>query len=838
MGKSTFYNGETYVDTMNKNATMEFINATHKKYKTNCKEHFGKNIKGIFTDEPHRGAIMCGFGIYNANPGFLTPYTDDLFKKYIEMYNEDLIELLPELFLWKDGQKISPIKWKYVELLQTLFIENFMIPIQKWCQENDIIYTGHLLHEDSLTAQTCMLGSVIRTYEYFDYPGVDVLTENNKCYWIVKQAQSVVRQLGKKNLVSELYGVTGWQFDFEGHKAVGDWQALFGVDFRCHHLSWYSMAGESKRDYPASISHQSAWFQEYKYIEDYFSRINVFMSDGISECDVLIVNPIESLWAQIYANWSEGLQTKDSDILEIEKIYRETFLQLVGECIDFDYGDEDFIKKMASIEIENYVTYLRIGNCRYRKVVITGMRTIRSSTVNLLKDFVSQGGTVIISGFAPDYVDAVKSDAVNQIGAAYAEPSQLANMLTESRFVTITYKNDNSPKEIFAQVCKRENDYIIMLLNTNREKEYKNVKVSFAACGYCENWNPRNGEISLICYGDSFVTDFLACEEKLIVLTQKNNRRKPFVNAKETRQKLLVNGPFKYSLTEPNVCVLDFVDYKINNEKWVLNQEILKADQQIRSSLNMPVRSNVMHQPWFELDKKHQEFCDLTISYSFDILIMPKSLKIAIESPEEFNILINEKSALRATDYRWVDKCFCVFDVDVSVLKYGKNNVTIAWKFRSDINLEAIYLLGDFGVDLAGINKTLVELPSLLSVGDISKQGLPFYGAGIKYYLDVPNNVNSIGVDNFEAALIKVMQKEKTEIIAMQPYIASLEKGETVLEYILTRRNTFGPLHADTKGVDWIGPDQFITTGDAFFGDKHILLPQGMTSQPYYFTIH
>lgn len=40
-----------------------------------------------------------------------------------------------------------------------------------------------------------------------------------------KQAQSVVHQYGREGMLSELYGVTGWEFDFRGHKLAGDWQA-------------------------------------------------------------------------------------------------------------------------------------------------------------------------------------------------------------------------------------------------------------------------------------------------------------------------------------------------------------------------------------------------------------------------------------------------------------------------------------------------------------------------------------------------------------------------------------------------------------------------------------
>ncbi len=67
-----------------------------------------------------------------------------------------------------------------------------------------------------------------------------------------KQAQSAAHQFGYPGVLSELYGVTNWDFDFRGHKLQGDWQAALGVTVRVPHLSWVSMGGEAKRDYPAS----------------------------------------------------------------------------------------------------------------------------------------------------------------------------------------------------------------------------------------------------------------------------------------------------------------------------------------------------------------------------------------------------------------------------------------------------------------------------------------------------------------------------------------------------------------------------------------------------------
>jgi hypothetical protein len=101
--------------------------------------------------------------------------------------------------------------------------------------------------EESLWSQATALGEVMRSFRAFDLPGIDMLCDWRE-YNTAKQAQSAAHQYGRVGTMSEIYGVTNWDFDFAGHKAAGDWQATLGVVVRVHHLSWVSMEGEAKRD--------------------------------------------------------------------------------------------------------------------------------------------------------------------------------------------------------------------------------------------------------------------------------------------------------------------------------------------------------------------------------------------------------------------------------------------------------------------------------------------------------------------------------------------------------------------------------------------------------------
>ena len=410
------YNGTTYIDTMSRKATDKFIEMTHEEYAKRCGDRLGRSIKGIFTDEPHRGHCFDNRREHDGVMSCATAWTDDIFEEFETRYGFACRPILPELFYRKNGEIVAPVKLHYIDLANALFLERFAKPLNDWCNDHGIQFTGHVLHEDSLMNQTVPNGSLMRFYEYMGYPGVDVLTEHNRCYWIVKQLASAARQLGKKWLLSELYGCTGWQFDFKAHKAVGDWQALFGINLRCQHLSWYTMEGESKRDYPASILHQSPWYKDYSKVEDYFARMGLVLSEGAPACDVLLLNPIESVWCQAYAGWAQWISNVSPDVAPYERRYARLFHYLTDHQIDFDYGEEEMMSRMASVDTVDDTPVLRVGKASYKTVIVSNMLTIRPTTLALLREFMAKGGKVIFCGDAPAYVNAVKSD----------EPAKLA----------------------------------------------------------------------------------------------------------------------------------------------------------------------------------------------------------------------------------------------------------------------------------------------------------------------------------------------------------------------------------------------------------------------------
>ena len=862
--ESSFYNGATYVDTMNPAATEKYIELTHERYLEKCGDRIGTSIKGIFTDEPHRGPVMCGFSINNPNLAALAPWTKSLPAEYRKRFGVDLLDELPELFLRKDGEPVSPVKWRYMELTQQLFLEAFMRPLYDWCGDHKMLLTGHVLHEDNLTAQSAMQGSMMRSYEIMHYPGIDVLTEGMRAFWVAKQLQSTSRQLGQKWNMSELYGCTGWQFNFRSHKEVGDWQALFGINLRCHHLSWYTMEGESKRDYPASISFQSAWWPEYHHVETYFSRLGVLLTQGKPCCDVLVINPVESVWSQIRVGWAKGLGVQDEAIKELEKGYAELFHFLAGNQIDFDYGDEEMLSRLAKIETSprsgNTAGALcRVGEMKYKTILVGKMTTIRSSTLKLLGDFAAAGGKVVFVGDAPRYVDAMKSrqpfDLMNRTThadwSADATATAVAPMLSNP--VEITDAAGGRVADLFCQLREDGDRATLVALNVDRETGYRGSMIRLKPPGDLASvveLDALTGERFAVDAKKvdgwlTFQADFEASATRVYLLSRDvpaglERRPSPAGTISVT-----LAGPFEYSLAEPNVFVFDTAAFKVGDGDWQPAAEVLRIDRAVRDAFKLPHRAGDMVQPWFKrkYESPPSKLGGVKMKFTFAAEYAPVGeVFLAMERPEKFRVSLNGKSLdTHATHGWWCDNSFMRVAVPAGTITGGANELLVECEFDESMNIEALYLLGRFGVRVDGGKATITPLPDVLVPGDLTAQGLPFYGAGVTYKLpvsSVPAGKRALlSLPKYEGGVAKVEGIDGPKsLMPWPPYetdVTSLcREGATIgLTIILSRRNTFGPLHQLPLKAGAYGPGNWTTSGTGW-SDNYMLWPAGLLEAP------
>jgi hypothetical protein len=166
------------------------------------------------------------------------------------------------------------------------------------------------------------------------------------------------------------------------------------------------------------------------------------------------------------------------------------------------------------------------------------------------------------------------------------------------------------------------------------------------------------------------------------------------------------------------------------------------------------------------------------------------------------------------------------------------------------VDVEACFLLGDFGVRVEGSYGILTPPVKTLAFGDITRQGLPFYGGNITYHVEVETAAGktlTIEASSYRFMALKVaIDGVDRGLIAYAPYQLIVEglvpgkhRTKPVLRIDLTglgcRINTFGQLHNNIRDPGfWWGPNSWRSAGPAWTYE-YKFWPQGVLKSPEIF---
>ena len=787
---NSFYNGYTYVDTMCREATEKFISLTHEKYKSVMGDKFGKEIVGVFTDEPQRGAFFLGFARDEENKEIEIPYTPRLFEEFFIRKGYRLEDRLPVIWFGKAEDSFVKEAYDYVEVLEELFLENFAQPYFEWCNKNKLKLTGHILHEDNLAAQTLMSGSMMRFYEYMDYPGIDNLGSENYVYTVPALVSSVAKQLGKEFALDELYGCSGWSMNLSDYKRIGDWQAAGGITLRCPHLSWYTMEGEAKRDCPASILYQSAWYKEYRLIEDYFARLSFLMKNGEDTVDIAIINPIESTWGLSNQYTYQGFfDVKCPIYKKIETEYAALYRDLKFNGITADYIDEGLFLKYGKTEGAEFIC----GKKRYKTVILNGNYNLRASTLKGIKDFAENGGKVYLLGDMPEYLDGVKHDFTEDLKNAEKLPFDVKGLVKKIKDDGVTV----SCGKIIVERKTFGKDAFVLFLN--QENVTVKTEIRIKTDKNVVELNLRNGLINGVSIrreGDFAVIkkEFAPFEEYALYCSD-DIKVAPDKKPKWAEYKTF--DEFDYQLEEDNMLVLDrarlYIDGKFLTEDYILN-----ADKAVRNKFGLEIRHSQMIQPWFK-EKfgliNNKKNCRIRVEYEFNAEYIPERLDYMYETADGLALFINGSPVSTENSRKTpIDNCFTVTEIPCGLLKRGNNTLAVEFDFYEKTDIEGGFLCGEFGVKL-GNKDTITALPLKIKVGDLCEQGLPYFGGRINLFALAEDGEYLVKTDDMRLSAFNVNGKT----LAFKPLQAeiSVKGGRINAEIVLNRNNCFG---ADAEG--------------------------------------
>lgn len=652
---------------------------------------------------------------------------------------------------------------KFWKMVTDLFSESFFKQIYDWCNTHQLKLTGHAVNEENLRVQVASNGACMAHYEYFHIPGMDWLERKIIDCLTPKQVSSVAEQLGKDKVLSETFALCGHNVSFSELKGIYEWQMVHGINMLCQHLEGYSIRGIRKRDYPPAMYCQQPWWNEYDKFVEAMSREGMILSKGEKKADVLLIHPMTTAWTLFDSTKNEGIDELNNRFLSVIK-------DMEQKHILFHLGDETIMERHAKVVGDKIV----IGKQEYSVVLNPCGEVLLPNTVKLLDEFAKNGGKIDCELSTNDVID--------------------------NRGITYTKRSFDSFN-------------VHYFVNTSKDRKLAKVKVDGRKIDiYTGELSEFDGTHEFEPWGSLMLIE---------------DGTKNTDNNKKTPTFITINSELKIKKPIQNVLTLDKCDYYFDGVLQEKNGYVL----------NIAERANALERKV----KIHQD-------YRVKINDIPNALFLVCETAEKFKIKINDKLIEEKKDGYFLDKSFEKIDI-LKYVRTGENiisfdcdfvqsdnfyeNLKKARVFESeknklsyDMEIEAIYLLGDFIVKTDGIwekldknavrysgDFALEKQKPALNPRSIEQQGYPFFAGEMvlesEFFIEGENPVLNLDIKGINAVKIKIGEVEKVMLtdnrLPLCDFgVKGLAKAEITL--INNLRNMLGPHHLKEGECYSVGP--------------------------------
>lgn len=767
-----------YVDLLNPDVTDAFIKEVYEVYREKC----GDGIEGFFTDEPQ--LTRCFFYAWSV-------VTEGEFKK---RYGYDLVPNIPSLFF--EVGDYNKVRFDYWKMTTDLFSKNYFKKLYDWCERYGYKLTGHLMCEEVMDAIIPTTGASMPHYEYFHIPGMDWLGRPIGDYLTPKQLGSAASQMGKRQVLSETFALTGHNVSHNELKRIYEWQMVRGVNLLCTHLEGYSNRGIRKRDYPAAIYYQQPWWDDVKMFFDTVSRIGMLIGEGEDTSDTLLIHPISTAWC-MYDGFVRNFEKSRDKIRAFNDSFVRLMRALEDKHIQYHLGDETLIERHGKIEDGYFV----IGKMKYKRVIVPEHTVLFESTERLLKEFRDAGGEITTTADIPK----------NPI----TEENRLTYLLREYPTYKVHYFVNSDDAEITATFARGN-------------------KIMDEITGEC---TPFFGKYTFAPY------------ESIVLIEDSEIYSESPIDKCEEKLSLL--GEWEVDGASYNSITLDRCDYSLDGEETVKGGYVLDILPRINAR-KRPVK--------------------LSQTYRFMIEQMPEGeLFLATETPEVFDIRINGKPLDKRDVGDFRDVSFRRLPIG-ELVRLGENvielNSTISqtqktydhidnsWVCETmsnclsyDIEIEPVYIVGDFGVKIYGEISELereayrvrenildgrhtfgiVKRPRTVDISRLDFSGYPEFAGTLTLkkrftldkvgYFAVPcgRGMNSVHISvNGKEIATKMFAPYETSLSEA----LSVGENEITLKIVNNLRNMQGPHHLKEGECHFVGRNVFYRESNVLYHKK------------------
>ncbi len=803
--------GYPYPDLLIPGVTEKFIEITMPGYEKNFRRLFGDQIPGIFTDEPHiqpptRQDIR---------------WTPTLFEDFENKWGYRLQENLPSLFLNEGNYK--KVRHDYYQLLIELFVERWSKPWNAYTEKNNLHWTGH--YWEHAWPNPRYAGDNMILYAYHQTPGIDMLFNDVEGrpdqfgnIFAARELLSIANQFGRERTLSETYGASGWDLDFEAMKRLGDWEYAAGVNLMNQHLAYMTTKGSRKRDFPQSISWHASWWPHYHHLASHHARLSVALSAGNNINKILVVEPTTTTWMYFTPEQSRS----HLGAAGITRQYGEDFKDFVEKLeeykIEYDLASELVMKDFARIADSKW----RIGQRQYDEIILgPHVENLNLETFELVRQYLEAGQDIYFYETVPEYIDGTASGELTRLIEQYEDQwiridDQYSDWI--GHFQNKDFKVHQTHKSLFHQRRKLKDGQLIFWTNFDEKEE---VPVDFEIPGKTVLWlDTRDGEFY------ELLSEKNGRKRTIRFTLPPGNSKVLFVHDEEIKAEVapqmprnfqpLENENISVRRKEPNVLVLDYCDVEVKG-KTLSDINYLHATDSI-FRLHGFGKSDIDHNPWnFTVQYKTQlidtnHFSEnsgfkAVFPFLVDEEYSMKPMQIGIEFGRLYEVWLNGRPLTVDPEAFYFDHSVDVYDVEPEQLQPGINEISLVLEpMHIHAELERLFVLGDFDLEPVGKGFKVINNEDY-RLGSWTDQGLAFYPDALIYEknLTIDSALGvKISIKNWTGTVASVeVNDQEAGIIGWRPYELDIsnhiQPGKNKVEVIVygSPRNLLGPHYYD-----------------------------------------
>lgn len=402
------HDSKTFLDMFDSDAMDYYLLKSYEEMWADFSDEYGKTILSVWVDEPS----------YN---GTYLPFTPKLEEIWRERFGTEFSDEVWKLFL--DSDDSAKVRYSYRVILRDLLEENYFKKVRAWCNAHNLLFSGHLMMEETCGSQITRAGACMPYYKYFDIPGIDVLAgamnwvddpisptdpanvtaENRTLCTTAMQCVSAARQAGQKHILAEMYGVTTENMTFRDMLCMFDAYAAMGISHRSVHGIFYSLKGRGKRAYPPHVSYYQPYWAKYKNITDYCARVSEFITEGRTEGEIAVLHPLETA----YSLWHGAVGDRTRGGSEKLDVAFYMLLRTLKTCHrDPELVDLATLRDMGRVENGRLI----VGEMSYSTLILPHIDVITQKLMSLIEEFTQGGGRLIILGKTPGKLDGEPVD--------------------------------------------------------------------------------------------------------------------------------------------------------------------------------------------------------------------------------------------------------------------------------------------------------------------------------------------------------------------------------------------------------------------------------------------